>query len=164
MLEVFELVGGLARTAVTITLTGETGTGKDVLARAIHEQSLRAAGPFVVFDCGAIAPNLAESELFGHERGAFTGALAKHPGVFERARGGTLFLDEIGELPLDLQPKLLRALDSRVVRRVGGTRDRRVEARIIAATNRDLARWWRPSSSGRICSFAWPARSCSFRR
>jgi two-component system response regulator AtoC len=139
MLEVFDLLAGLARTPVTITLMGETGTGKDVLARAIHDESDRASGPFVVFDCGAIAPNLAESELFGHERGAFTGALAKHPGVFERARGGTLFLDEIGELPLDLQPKLLRLIDHRSVRSVGGKIDRRVDVRILAATNRDLA-------------------------
>jgi DNA-binding NtrC family response regulator len=139
MMEVFDLVSGLSHTTVTITLIGETGTGKDVLARAIHDESSRAAGPFVVFDCGAIAPNLAESELFGHERGAFTGALAKHPGVFERARGGTLFLDEIGELPLELQPKLLRLIDHRSVRSVGGKVDRRVDVRILAATNRDLA-------------------------
>ena len=139
MIEVLELLGGLSRTAVTVTLIGETGTGKDVLARAIHDESTRATGPFVVFDCGAIAPNLAESELFGHERGAFTGAHSKHPGVFERARGGTLFLDEIGELPLDLQPKLLRLIDHRSVRSVGGKIDRRVDVRILAATNRDLA-------------------------
>src|SRR4030095_8182533 len=104
----------------------------------VHDISPRAAGPFVVFDCGAVPANLVESELFGHERGAFTGAHSEHPGAFERARGGTLFLDEIGELPLELQPRLLRALDNRSVRRVGGTRDRRVDVRIIAATNRDL--------------------------
>ena len=97
------------------------------------------ARPFVVFDCGAVPPNLVESELFGHERGAFTGAHAEHAGAFERAQGGTLFLDEIGELPLDLQPRLLRALENRSVRRVGGSRERRVDVRIIAATNRDLA-------------------------
>ena len=96
----------LARTEVTVTLLGETGTGKDVVANAIHEYSGRGGQPFVVFDCGAVPPNLAESELFGHERGAFTGAVAKHAGAFERARGGTLFLDEIGELPLDLQPQV----------------------------------------------------------
>jgi transcriptional regulator with PAS, ATPase and Fis domain len=129
----------LAPSDVTLTLIGETGTGKDVLARAIHDASPRARAPFVVFDCGAVAPNLMESELFGHEKGSFTGAHAEHTGAFERAAAGTLFLDEIGELPLELQPRLLRAIDNRTVRRVGGTRDRRVDARIVAATNRDLA-------------------------
>jgi transcriptional regulator with PAS, ATPase and Fis domain len=123
---------------VTIWLVGETGAGKDVLAHALHEQSDRASGPFVVFDCGAVAANLAESELLGHERGAFTGAVSLHAGAFERAHGGTLFLDEIGELPLDLQPRLLRALESRSVRRVGGRRERAVDVRVISATNRDL--------------------------
>jgi transcriptional regulator with PAS, ATPase and Fis domain len=139
MLDVFAVLRRLASTDVTVTLAGETGTGKDVTAHALHEASARSAAPFVVFDCGAVPPNLVESELFGHERGAFTGAHAEHEGAFERARGGTLFLDEIGELPLDLQPRLLRALDSRSVRRVGGTRDRQIDVRIIAATNRDLA-------------------------
>ncbi|HVZ75324.1 MAG TPA: sigma-54 dependent transcriptional regulator [Polyangia bacterium] len=138
MNEVFSVLRRLARTDVTLTLIGETGTGKDVTAHAVHEASARAAAPFVVFDCGAVPANLVESELFGHERGAFTGAHAEHEGAFERARGGTLFLDEIGELPLDLQPRLLRALDSHAIRRVGGTRDRRVDVRIVAATNRDL--------------------------
>jgi transcriptional regulator with PAS, ATPase and Fis domain len=140
MHEVISLVERFAPTAITVLLNGETGTGKDVFAHALHAASANASGPFIVFDCGAVPPNLVESELFGHERGAFTGALAEHPGAFERARGGTLFLDEIGELPLELQPRLLRALDSRTFRRVGGTRDRRVELRIVAATNRDLAR------------------------
>jgi DNA-binding NtrC family response regulator len=139
MTDVFVVLRRLARTDVTMTLIGETGTGKDVTAHAVHEASTRSAAPFVVFDCGAVPPNLVESELFGHERGAFTGAHAEHEGAFERARGGTLFLDEIGELPLDLQPRLLRALDSHAIRRVGGTRDRRVDVRIVAATNRDLA-------------------------
>jgi transcriptional regulator with PAS, ATPase and Fis domain len=139
MAEVFAVLRRLARTDVTLTLIGETGTGKDVTAHAVHEASARAGAPFVVFDCGAVPPNLVESELFGHERGAFTGAHAEREGAFERARGGTLFLDEIGELPLDLQPRLLRALDNRSVRRVGGGRDRHVDVRIIAATNRDLA-------------------------
>ncbi len=138
MQDVLAILERLARTDVTITLLGETGTGKDVVANAIHEYSGRGGQPFVVFDCGAVPPNLAESELFGHERGAFTGAVAKHAGAFERARGGTLFLDEIGELPLDLQPKLLRALENRTVRRVGGGRDRPTDVRILAATNRDL--------------------------
>lgn len=138
MQQVFELIDPLARADVSVTLIGETGTGKDVLARIVHQQSTRAAGPFVVFDCGAVAANLAESELLGHERGAFTGALAAHAGAFERADGGTLFLDEIGELPLELQTRLLRVLGNRCVRRVGGTVDRPVDVRIVAATNRDL--------------------------
>jgi DNA-binding NtrC family response regulator len=123
---------------VTVSLMGETGTGKDVLARHVHQRSRRARGPFVVFDCGSVAANLAESELLGHERGSFTGATGTHVGAFERANGGTLFLDEIGELPLDLQPRLLRVLENRSVRRVGGTVDRLVDVRIVAATNRDL--------------------------
>lgn len=138
MAKVFELLDPLARADLTITLIGETGTGKDVLARTIHQKSSRADGPFVVFDCGAVAQNLAESELLGHERGSFTGAHAVHAGAFERADGGTLFLDEVGELPLDLQTRLLRVLGNRKVRRVGGTQDRPVDVRIVAATNRDL--------------------------
>jgi DNA-binding NtrC family response regulator len=128
----------VAATEVTLTLVGETGTGKDVLAGAVHDMSSRATGPMVVFDCGSITASLAESELFGHERGAFTGAHGVHQGAFERAHGGTIFLDEIGELPLDLQPRLLRVLENRTVRRVGGSRDRRVDVRVIAATNRSL--------------------------
>jgi DNA-binding NtrC family response regulator len=138
MQDVFEVLERVARTEVTVSFLGETGSGKDVLARALHEQSSRSEGPFVIFDCGAVAANLAESELLGHERGAFTGAVAAHAGAFERAHGGTLFLDEIAELPLDLQPRLLRALESRKVRRVGGRHERRVDVRVIAATNRDL--------------------------
>jgi DNA-binding NtrC family response regulator len=138
MNEVFASLRRLASSRVTLTFCGETGTGKDVFAHAVHDASPRARSPFVVFDCGAVPPNLVESELFGHERGAFTGAHAEHAGAFERARGGTLFLDEIGELPLDLQPRLLRALEGRSVRRVGGSRERPVDVRIIAATNRDL--------------------------
>ena len=135
------VIAALSRIApsdMTVTLVGETGTGKDVLAAALHELSARAHGPFVVFDCGSVAQNLAESELFGHERGSFTGAHTVHMGAFERAHGGTLFLDEIGELPLDLQPRLLRVLENRTVRRVGGGHDRHVDLRIVAATNRNL--------------------------
>lgn len=136
--EAFELLRRFASTDVTLTLLGETGTGKDVLAHALHEQSSRVAGPFVVFDCGSVAANLAESELFGHERGSFTGAIATHVGAFERADGGTLFLDEIGELPIDLQPRLLRVLENRRVRRVGGAQERQLDVRVVAATNRQL--------------------------
>jgi DNA-binding NtrC family response regulator len=138
MRQVYALIRQLAPTEVTLTLTGETGTGKDVLAHLIHSASPRAGAPFVVFDCGAVPANLVESELFGHERGSFTGAHAEHPGAFERAQGGVLFLDEIGELPLELQPRLLRVLDNHTVRRVGGTAERRVDVRVVAATNRDL--------------------------
>ena len=138
MQQVFAALSRLAPMDLTITLVGETGTGKDVLAQAIHERSARAEAPFVVFDCGAVARNLAESELFGYERGSFTGASSAHAGAFERAHGGTLFLDEIGELPLVLQPRLLRALENRAVQRVGGKRYRSVDLRIIAATHRDL--------------------------
>ena len=127
-----------ARSDATVTLFGETGTGKDRLARTLHTHGPRAQGPFVVVDCGAVAQNLAESELFGHERGAFTGAVAAHVGAFERAHGGTLFLDEIGELPLELQPRLLRVLENRHVQRVGGSQRRTVDVRVLSATNRDL--------------------------
>ncbi|MEM9489092.1 MAG: sigma-54 dependent transcriptional regulator, partial [Myxococcota bacterium] len=117
----------------------ETGTGKDVIATAIHDNSPRADKPFVVLDCGAISANLIESELFGHQRGAFTGAQSDRKGAFEQADGGTLFLDELGELPIDLQPKLLRAIERKQVRRVGGNTVISADVRIIAATNRDLA-------------------------
>ena len=138
MEDVVSMLERLAPTELTVTLIGETGTGKDVLAHPLHSYSARHESPFVVFDCGAVAANLAESELFGHERGAFTGAHSAYAGAFERAHGGTLFLDEVGELPLDLQPRLLRALEHRGVRRVGGTQYRPVDLRVVAATNRDL--------------------------
>ena len=138
MRRLFALLARIAPTDLTITLIGETGTGKDVLARAIHETSPRRSAPFVVFDCAAAPPSLIESELFGHEKGAFTGAVAVRAGVFERAHGGTLFIDEIGELPLDLQPKLLRALEQRQVQRLGSGVAQPIDVRIVAATNRDL--------------------------
>jgi transcriptional regulator with PAS, ATPase and Fis domain len=125
-----------AQTDCTMLIVGETGTGKDLIARIIHEASRRAAGKFVAVNCGAIPRELIGSELFGHEKGAFTGAHAERDGYFVEAHGGTLFLDELGELPLELQPHLLRVLESRLVRRVGGTSDRTVDVRIIAATNR----------------------------
>jgi DNA-binding NtrC family response regulator len=124
---------------LTVLIGGETGTGKELLARALHYASPRAGQPFVEVNCAAIPVNLLESELFGHERGAFTGAVAAKPGLFEMAHGGTLFLDEIATLPLELQPKLLRALESRTIRRVGGQQGRTVDVRVLAATHVDLA-------------------------
>jgi transcriptional regulator with GAF, ATPase, and Fis domain len=136
---VYSILERVAPTDATILLQGETGTGKDLAAQAIHENSARAAGPYIAVDCGAIAESLFESELFGHVKGAFSGAVSDRPGVFEEADGGTLFLDEIGELPLGLQRKLLRVLESREVRRVGSNRSRHVDLRLIAATNRSLS-------------------------
>ncbi|WP_129350232.1 sigma 54-interacting transcriptional regulator [Sorangium cellulosum] len=127
-----------APTDETLLLLGESGTGKEVLARAIHARSPRRDGPFVIVDCGAVAPNLVESELFGHARGAFTGAAAARPGLIEQANGGTLFIDELGELPLDLQPKLLRAIEGRQIRRLGSNEWLPFDTRIVAATHRNL--------------------------
>ena len=138
MQQVFEILERLAPSDLTVTLLGETGVGKDVLARGVHAASPRSAAAFVVFDCGAATPTLIESALFGHEKGAFTGATATVNGAFERADGGTLFFDEIGELSLDLQPKLLRALEQRKIQRVGSTAEIPVNVRILAATNREL--------------------------
>ncbi len=134
----FALLERAAQTDSSVLLEGESGTGKEVAAESVHQASRRANGPFAVVDCGAVAENLIECELFGHERGAFTGASTGRIGAFEQADGGTLFLDEIGELPLAMQPRLLRFLERREVRRVGGTGTRRVDVRIIAATNRRL--------------------------
>ncbi len=127
-----------AGTTVSVLLVGESGTGKEVIARAIHDIGARCDKPYVVVDCGSLAPNLISSELFGHERGAFTGADRQHIGAFERASGGTLFLDEVGELPPELQVNLLGVLERQRFRRVGGTSEINVDVRIIAATNRDL--------------------------
>ncbi|HEY6561416.1 MAG TPA: sigma-54 dependent transcriptional regulator [Polyangiaceae bacterium] len=134
----FSLLRRAAATQATVLLEGETGTGKEASAEAIHAESTRAAGPFIVVDCGAIPPQLLESELFGYERGAFTGAVAPRQGAFEAASGGTIFLDEIGELSLDLQPKILRVLERRHVKRIGSNTYSPVDVRVIAATNRSL--------------------------
>ncbi|MHB8877908.1 MAG: sigma 54-interacting transcriptional regulator, partial [Myxococcaceae bacterium] len=138
MREAMRLAAAAAQVPSTVLITGETGTGKEELARAVHAMGPRASGPFVAVNCGAIPSELAESELFGHEKGAFTGALAARPGVFEQADGGTLFLDEIGELPALLQVKLLRVLQDRVVQRVGGRTPIPVDVRVVAATHRDV--------------------------
>jgi DNA-binding NtrC family response regulator len=139
MRRVYAILERLAATDTTALIHGETGTGKELAARAVHEASRRAAGPFVTVDCGAIAETLIESELFGHARGAFSGAHADRRGLFEEAHGGTLFLDEIAELPLALQPKLLRVLEAREIRRVGANTSRPIDVRVLAATHRSLA-------------------------
>ena len=138
MRQIFGVLERIAPTDASVLLEGETGTGKDVLARSIHQISTRKDQPFVVVDCGAVSYNLIESELFGHERGAFTGAVAARQGAFEIAGNGTVFLDEVGELPLDVQPKLLRVLESGEFRRVGGNKPLHAAARIVAATKRNL--------------------------
>ena len=138
MCTVRDLVVRLADATVPVLVVGETGTGKGVVARAIHAQGVRAAGPFVTVNCAALPENLLESELFGHVKGAFTGATAHRVGLYEEASGGTIFLDEIGEMPLALQAKLLDVLERGVVRAVGSNKERRVDARVIAATHRDL--------------------------
>ncbi|MCK6550494.1 sigma 54-interacting transcriptional regulator, partial [Myxococcota bacterium] len=139
MQEVFDLVDQVAPSGATILIQGESGTGKELVARELHRRSRRAAGPFHAVSCAAIAPEILESEFFGHERGAFTGAVVQKPGRFEVAHTGTIFLDEVGELPLQLQAKLLRVLEERAFERVGGTQTISVDVRVIAATHRDLA-------------------------
>lgn len=138
MREIFGILEKIAPTSATVVIEGETGTGKEVVARTIHQMSKRADQPFIVFDCGAVPESLIESELFGHEKGSFTGAIMTRKGLFEMAQGGTIFLDELGELGLDLQPKLLRVLEQREVRRVGSNKPIPVNVRVIAATNRRL--------------------------
>ncbi|SDF86154.1 sigma-54 interaction domain-containing protein [Desulfovibrio legallii] len=136
--EVFKVLGKVAPTDSTVLVTGESGTGKELLVRALHANSRRAEKPFVPINCGAIPKDLLESELFGHEKGAFTHAIRSRPGRFEMADGGTVFLDEIGEMDLSLQVKILRVLQEKEIERVGGTGSKKVDVRIVAATNRDL--------------------------
>jgi DNA-binding NtrC family response regulator len=138
MRRVFGVLEKVAATHLSVLVVGETGTGKELVAKAIHDASERAGGPFVVVDCGSIPPTLAESILFGHEKGAFTGASERRKGAVAEADGGTLFLDELGELPIELQPKLLRALSEKQVKRVGGSTFEPINVRVIAATRRDL--------------------------
>lgn len=139
MRDLFGRIERVAPTSVSVLITGESGTGKELIAQTIHELSGRSEEPFVAVNCGAIPASLVEAELFGFERGSFTGAIRSQAGYFERAGGGTLFLDEAAEMPPDMQVKLLRALESRTIRRVGGDREIAVQARVIAATNRPLA-------------------------
>ncbi len=138
MAAVHRLIAMVAPTDSTILITGETGTGKDVVARSIYQHSRRNDMPFVPVNCGALAPTLVESELFGHRKGAFTGADRDHKGLFEVANGGTLFLDELGELNKNIQVKLLRFLESGEIRRLGDTESFRIDVRVICATNKDL--------------------------
>ncbi len=138
MREIFDILEKIAPTSATVVIEGETGTGKEIVAQTIHQMSPRSDDPFIVFDCGAVPESLIESELFGHEKGSFTGAIMTRKGLFEMAEGGTIFLDELGELALDLQPKLLRVLEQREVRRVGSNKPIPIDVRVIAATNRSL--------------------------
>jgi transcriptional regulator with PAS, ATPase and Fis domain len=138
MRDVYKRIDKIAPTDISVLITGETGTGKELIAREIHRRSPRTKGPFITVNCGAIPENLLESELFGHAKGAFTGAVATRPGKFQAAIGGTLFLDEIGEMPLQLQVKLLRALQDKVVYKVGENRGEPVDIRVVAATNKIL--------------------------
>ena len=137
MQRVYQQIGRVAPTAVSVLFTGESGTGKEVAARTVHDLSRRRDRPFLAVNCGAISPTLIESEMFGHEKGAFTGANRQHLGYFERANGGTLFLDEVTEMPLDLQVKLLRVLETGTFMRVGALETQHSDVRLIAATNRD---------------------------
>jgi len=138
MRDVYKTIGKVAPSDMTVLIQGESGTGKELIARAIHYNSRRLVKPFVAMNCAAIPKELLESELFGHEKGAFTGAIERKPGKFEQANGGTIFLDEIGDMPLDLQAKILRVLQEREITRTGGTQNIQVDVRIVAATNQDL--------------------------
>ena len=159
MVRLYEVIAQVSQTHATVLITAESGTGKELVARAIHNQSPRRTQPFVAVNLAAIPDSLLESELFGHEKGAFTGAYARKPGKFELAHGGTLFLDEVGSLRVDLQAKLLRALQQREIERLGGTRTIQVDVRVIAATNTDLRQAIRGSNGSQTATHLF-----SFRR
>jgi transcriptional regulator with GAF, ATPase, and Fis domain len=135
---VYQIIDAVAPSTASVLILGESGTGKELVARAIHTKSERAKGPFLALNCAALPKDILENELFGHERGAFTGSTNEKPGAFEMADGGTIFLDEVAEMAPDIQVKLLRALESRTVRRLGGKKEISVDIRVVAATNRDL--------------------------
>ncbi len=140
MRDLFDRMADVAQTDASVVIEGETGTGKELVAEALHAKSRRPKGPYVVVDCAAVPRELIESEIFGHSKGAFTGAIVEREGAFEAADGGTIFIDEIGELPIELQPRLLRVLEKQEVKRVGANATRRIDVRVLAATNRDLRR------------------------
>ena len=153
MREVYKAIGRVAAQDVPVLITGESGTGKELVARAIYQHGPRARAPFLALNCAAIPESLLESELFGHEKGAFTGADRRRIGKFEQCNGGTLFLDEIGDMPLALQAKILRLLQEQAFERVGGNETIRTDVRLIAATHRDLKAWSeRGARSGRTCT------------
>ena len=138
MREVYGIIEAVASSTASVLIVGESGTGKELVARAVHSKSERAKGPFFALNCAALPKEILENELFGHEKGAFTGSINEKPGAFEMASGGTIFLDEVAEMSTDIQVKLLRALETRMVRRLGGKKEISVDIRIVAATNRDL--------------------------
>ena len=150
MMEVYRTIASLQNSRTTVLITGESGTGKELVARTIHLTSDRRDRAFVAINCGALTETLLESELFGHVKGSFTGAISDKKGLFEEASGGTIFLDEIGETSPSFQVRLLRVLQEQEIRRVGGNKTIKVDVRVIAATNRDLQGWSRPATSGRI--------------
>ena len=152
MSEVYKAIGRVAAQDVPVLITGESGTGKELVARAVYQHGPRAKASFLALNCAAIPENLLESELFGHEKGAFTGADRRRIGKFEQCSGGTLFLDEVGDMPLALQAKMLRVLQEQAFERVGGNETVRTDVRVIAATNRDLEAWSDEGGSGRTCT------------
>ena len=151
MLEVYKAIGRVAAQDVTVLITGESGTGKELVARAIYQHGARAKAPFLAINCAAIPEQLLESELFGHEKGAFTGAERRRIGKFEQCSGGTLFLDEVGDMPLATQGKVLRLLQEQAFERVGGNETIQTDVRLIAATNRDLEAWSAEGSTAPTC-------------